>query len=234
MFSDILGIIRIVLDYWPRVRPVLHIFIQPIITIGIAVVLIVAITTVRTGGVYNAMSVLLYTSETPERLQGVLRAVASRDKVIHGLLDDLLSQSGSAARARLAIIHNHDYGLSLAPILRYDITHVAMRQGYAPGPMTANGPVGEWSFLAVIESGHCIHGGLEQMTSTERFNLEAFGASYRLVCPATDYEGHLLGAIFVTWAADAVRPTDAEMVRLQEVAIDHGRQIAAAINAASY
>lgn len=189
---------------------------------------------IRAGGLANALSEMLYNTETPDRMQGVLHAVTRRDKVINDLLNDILKESRTAARARLAIIHNTSVGLSLAPLMHYDITHAVTREGFSPGPMTVNGAVGQWTFLLVMEDGKCVANSLNEMSPTERFNLEAMGAAYRLICPAADYSGHLLGVVFITWAAGTPMPTADDLKHLQEVTLDHGRQMAAAINAASY
>lgn len=228
--GDLVNTIRLIIDYVPRAF--WKAFVQPILTVAVFLIVAFSILAIRTGGASIALNEIFVASHSPDQMQVDLHRIARQDELIKGILTDVLKQSPTAARIRLGVIHNGEYGLAGASLLRYDITHAKARDGYSPGPITSNSPLANWSYINDMIADRCTADGPNSWTSAERAILAEMGADFRLVCPVIDPRGRLLGALYMTWSGGP-HANIAEIDALSLFMRERGRQIAVAIEAGS-
>jgi hypothetical protein len=228
--SDFLTMLRMLRHFTSSASPIIALLRGPLFTVILLITLLMAIMAIREGGLQPAIQVLLTDSHTSDTMQRELHSVARRDAVIDGLLKAVLAKTPSAARVRLAIIHNGEMGLTGVGLLRFDITHAIARQGFSVGAFVINGPLSDWNrYLEALLGGKCSAADLEGMGGAEHAQMVELGVSERLACPVLDIQGRLLGGLFVTWPTDLTAPEGTEMADLEVFAQGIAAQIAAAL-----
>ncbi len=231
--SDILAGLRLLYVLFGSASPILQILRGPLLTVVMMTGMLVSVVSVREGGLQAGLLLLLNNPHASDTMQRELRTVARRDAVIDGLLRALLAKAPTAARIRLAIIHNGEIGLTGVGLLRFDITHGVARQGFAVGSFVTNGPLSDWnSYLAKLLAAQCSVAGLEDMSPAEKGRMVELGVQDRLACPVADIQGRLLGGLFITWPIGAAVPEDSDMRALQDTTQAIAAQVAAAMIAA--
>lgn len=166
-------------------------------------------------------------------VQADLRQFAASDRLIQQLLQALLQQVPSAARARLAAIHDGgDGGGDASGRMWFDIINAVGATGRSPGPMVQNQSLAEWSdFLASLLSGRCQLVRVAQLRSTDmRERVLSMGAAVMLACPVTDIRQTLVGGIFLTWDANDPVPCGDDLASVTQLAREIGAQIASALD----
>ncbi len=204
----------------------------PVLTILLLSGVVLAVVSVREGGPQAGLEKILTNPHASNSLQRELHSIARRDTVIDGLLKAVLVKAPTAARVRLAVIHNGEVGLSGIGLLRFDVTHGTVRKGFSVGTFTSNGPLADWNpYLNKLLAGQCTVVGLEEMSAGERVRMVELGVQARMACPVMDIQGRLLGAVFIHWPADALVPEGADLNALEDFTRSVGSQIAAATTA---
>jgi hypothetical protein len=226
---ETIAILRFIDEKIPRA--VLKALIQPVLTALMFLLFGFALLSIRTGGVVPAWNAAFIEKHTPSQMQIELRLVAKRDALINRIMDGALSQSPTAARIRLGLVHNGAYGLAGASILRYDITHARAREGYSAGQLSVNSPLSNWAaFSDSLVHGQCVADGFDKWSAQERLVLLEMGADFRVICPVIAPDKLLLGALYMTWSGGP-HPTLLEIEKLNDVLLNAGRQIAIAVEA---
>lgn len=224
--ADIIAFLRLLRTFIASASPIVAAVRGPILTVLLSMAMLIMAASLRQGGLYAGLTLLFGPLHHSDMLQRELRNVARRDETIDQLLEAILLKAPGAARVRLAIIHNGEMGLTGVGLLRFDVTHAVVAQGYSAGRMVINGPLSDWSpYLTRLLMGECSQAGLEGMSAAERTRMIELGVSERLACPVTDIQGRLLGGVFVTWPTGATVPDDADIRTLS----DYMRHIAAQI-----
>lgn len=129
--------------------------ISSVLTVFLASAMYLGYETVQRGSFWDAVQVLATSKAEREhqaivdhaaKLQEEIRAVASADKVVQTILDDLLDgPSGNAVRARVAVIHNGVSTVTNVGLLKADIVAGVAERGRAVGASIANQPLSQWS-----------------------------------------------------------------------------------------
>lgn len=206
---------------------------QPVLTAAAVLMMGFSLVALRESSVSAAFNEIFVKKHTPAQMQTELRRVAKLDDLIKGIMNHVLSQTVTAARIRLAIIHNGEYGLAGATLMRYDVTHSVAREGFTAGPITSNSPLSNWSYLNEMLKGQCVNNGPSEWSPTERTIMFEMGADYRLICPVVDPDGRLQGALYMTWQNGNTHPPPDDIASLSSVMRTAGAQIAIAIEAGS-
>jgi hypothetical protein len=165
-------------------------------------------------------------------LQAELRQVGESDRLINQLLTAVLQHAPTAARARLAVVHDGVTGVTGTDLLRFDITHAAAASGHAVGDLVQDQPLSEWSeFLPVLLSDQCLSRTSSEIRNMAmRVRLDAMGAGVFLACPVVDIQGRMLGAIFITWDIDDHPPSGEAVESLSTFTLQVGAQAATALD----
>lgn len=229
MIGDILAILRLLaektpLSFWKA-------FVQPVLTVLVLFVVGFGLMSWREGSASVAIQELFVKKHSPDQMQTELRRAAIQDALIKGIMNHVLAQTSTAARIRLAVIHNGEFGVAGATLLRYDITYSIAREGFSPGPLHVNSPLSNWSYLNDMIKGACVNNGPDKWSTTERAILSEMGSDYRLICPVVDPSGRLLGALYLTWQNGSTHPPADDIASLSSVMTASGQQIAIAIEA---
>ena len=228
--ADIIAAVRLFRVFAGSASPLVAAVRGPIITVMLSSMLVLAVLSVREGGVRAGVRLILENPHETNAMQRELRAVERRDEAINDLLKAELAKAPTAARVRVAVIHNGAVGLTGIGLLRFDITHALARHGYSVGTLLTNAPLSDWNlYLSHLLAGNCSIAGREAMGTAERARMEELGVSERLACPVVDIQGRLLGGLFVTWPTGVVIPRGADMADLVSFSKSIAAQIAAAM-----
>jgi hypothetical protein len=135
-----------------------------------------------------------------------LKASAVADQTINKLLQTTLLAVPSAARVRIAIIHNGVTGLTGIGLLRFDITYAVGAPGRDAGELVENHSMTEWGdFMPKLLRGDCAMVDIGSVSNaTMRARAQAMNMAAFLACPILDPEDRMLGALMVSW--DTVDP----------------------------
>ena len=165
-------------------------------------------------------------------VQAELRHLAESNKVIDRLLESLIDQTPTVARARLDIIHNGMTGVTGMGLLRYDVTNSVAGPGHTSGPLVQNRSLSEWAdFLPELLAGRCRLYALEELRNLQfRTRLESINVGTFLICPVADQQARLLGAILLFWDGGTRVPDGAELEHLMAVSRQAGLQIATVLD----
>jgi hypothetical protein len=163
--------------------------------------------------------------------QAELEAVANTDKVINQLLAGLLDKSPTAARVRLAQIHNGVSGITGISLLKFDLTHAAAAVGRSTGQLLPNQPLSEWTeYLQVLLAGRCVLIKLQDLVSPVlRGKMVESRLNAFLGCPVVDAANQMLGGVFISWDDGDALPTGDALRQLTEESRIVGRQLGAAL-----
>src|SRR5579872_2770769 len=162
---EILRLVRIVLEMLTiQARSLRVLLTPPLVTVGMLLVLYAG-WHIRDEGSISAGLQVAFIDTTAFRverardvealiLQTEMHRAVESDALIDQLLTALLLRIPSAARARLAVIHNGVTGVTGMTLLRFDITNAVAAAGRAVGVMVSNEPLSEWNdFLAELLAG---------------------------------------------------------------------------------
>jgi len=170
--------------------------------------------------------------EDQATLQVELRQFVAANKLINQLLETVMVHAPGASRVSLGVIHNGVTGINGAGLLRYDDTNSVAAQGRLGIPVVTNQPLSDWGdVLPALMAGECAFHPTRDLQGTSlRTRFESYGVAKLLVCPASDVQGKMVGAIFVMW--DAVDPPSAtlDIKALMQTAKHQGAQIATALD----
>lgn len=232
MLSEILTIVGVLRAVVTFASPVLKAVRGPLLTVATCAALAVLVVAVREDGLNPGLRLLLVDPHEPDTMQRELKNVARRDTVLDSLLQAALQKAPTAARIRLAMIHNGEIGLTGVGLLRFDVTHAAARQGYAVGDLVANKPLSDWNpYLSKFLLGDCSFAPLEVMGQAELASMLELGVAERLACPVLDFRGRLLGGLFITWPVGVRLPEPEELPPIIQSTKLIAAQVAAAMAA---
>lgn len=240
---EILRTVRVVLELLVNLgQPIRALLIQPLVTVAMLVFLYAGWHVRDEGSIGAGLRVAFVDTRAfraehlremeSTLLQAELRQTAETDKLINQLLTALLDRAPTAARVRLAVVHNGVTGLTGMALLRVDMTNAVASPGHSVGAMTLNQPLSDWNaFLPVLLAGNCRMGSASAEASlVARARLDALGADAFLVCPVTDVQGRMLGAVFMTWDLRDAPPAGQELQALMGFTRNICIQIAAALD----
>jgi hypothetical protein len=150
------------------------------------------------------------------KMQLELQVAATSDRLIHGLLQDVLETAGNAARVRLSVIHNGQTMTSGTGMLRFDITHAVTAPGRDSGVLVTNQPLSEWAdYLPTLLAANCITFNANDVhNANARARMGALGMQLFVACPVINLQGVLLGAIFVSWDHGDTLPAKEDLPKL--------------------
>jgi hypothetical protein len=150
------------------------------------------------------------------KMQLELQVSATSDRLIHGLLQDVLETAGNAARVRLSVIHNGQVLISGNGMLRFDITHAVTAPGRDSGVLVTNQPLSEWAdYLTNLLAGNCVTFNVADVhNANARIRMASLGMQLFIACPVINVQGVLLGAIFVSWDHGDTLPAKEDLPKL--------------------
>jgi hypothetical protein len=228
--TDFITVMRLVGAFLGSARPLASALRSPLLTVVLITALVLAVAAKREGGLQAGFDLLLTDPHAIDTLQHDLSETARRDKLTDDLLRRILAEAPTAARVRLAIIHNGTVGLNGVGLLRYDVTHAIARPGFSPGRLSSNGTLSDWiPFLNEMLASRCTYETLATAEQKTHDKMLEFGESSRMSCPVIDFQDHLLGGMFVSWQDGTTPAAPAELTRLEAYTKAAGLQIAAAM-----
>lgn len=208
MNTAILPLITEVIRFLNRAPASFRAAIFPVVlTLGMQLTVYAGWNIVREGSVTEGLRVAFADSKAEhvarkaKAMQAELHAIAASDRVIHQHLVNILDRMPTAARVRLAVIHNGVTGVTGVGMLRFDVTHAAASPGRDSGAMVANQPLSDWiDYLNTLLAGQCSFMTVAAIHSlSARVRMEQLGMQAFLVCPTVDSQNMMLGALFVSW-----------------------------------
>ena len=223
-------------------RPLVQALAQPVLTALLLIGLYGAYHIVRESSIGEGLWVAFIETDASriQRLRGredaILQAemqhLADSNKIIDRLLESLLEHAPNAARTRLDVVHNGLTGVTGVGLLRYDATNSVAGAGHAAGSLVQNRPLTEWGdFLHDLLSGECRTEAAGELRSDAiRTRFETLNVGTIAVCPVADFQGRLLGAIFIFGDVGTRMPNDQDMDALFVLGKLVGRQIATVLD----
>lgn len=209
MFSadGILALIRVVLTLKGRLGTL---FLASLINAVVFFSLTAMWITAREGNIRAAYQVLFEpSSSAAEReretriavAQAQLRQEVVNEAMIKEHLTGFLSRNSTAARVRIAIIHNGTVGVGDNHVWKFDIISAVAASGRYPGVLVQNESLVSWAhFLPELLAGRCVTYTVASMQRTAgRDRLEGMGVLQVLTCPIRMPTGELLGAMFTMY-----------------------------------
>ena len=240
---DFIMLFNAMLDTFSRLRlPKFRLFLQPVMTATLLTGLYAGYHVVHESSLLDGIRVAFLESNAAratrlrERedatVQAELRHLSDSNKVIDRLLESLIDQTPTVARARLDIIHNGMTGVTGMGLLRYDVTNSVAGPGHASGPLVQNRPLAEWAeFLPELLAGRCRLYTMDELRNLQfKTRLDALNVGTFLICPVTDQHSRLLGAIILFWDGGTRVPDGVELDHLMAVSRQAGLQIATVLD----
>ncbi|HQT80391.1 MAG TPA: hypothetical protein PLD10_25410 [Rhodopila sp.] len=165
-------------------------------------------------------------------MQSELRQFVTANKLTEQLLRAMLVKAAGASRVQLNVIHNGVTGLTGTGLLRYDLTNSVAAPGRAAGSTVTNQPLSDWNdFLPTLLANECSFHHVDELHSASiQARLQALGGAATLVCPASDVQGRIVGAIFIIWDTNDPVPDAASLRALMTEGQHLGGQIAAILD----
>ena len=222
--------------------PLGRLLIQPVVTVVILLAIYVGSIVLRAPSLTEGLYAVFIDTDTDRLaraqaletavIQTELHHLAESNQMVDRLLEGLTAHSSSIARARLDVIHNGVKGVTGMGLLRYDVTNAVPGAGHTGGPLAINQPLSEWSeFLSDLLNGDCrLLNPAVLHSAAIRARLESMNTGTILVCPVSDFQGRLLGAIVIGWDVGTALPDDLDMKSLMHAAKDAGMRIAAVLD----
>jgi hypothetical protein len=144
-------------------------------------------------------------------LQAELRQFADTNRQVQDLLEALLHQVPTAARARVSAIHAGENTGVGTVLLRFDVINEASAPNRRGGQRLVNEPLSDWDdFLPALLAGKCQFTPVAQLhVDARRIRMQSEGVASFLACPLVDRHGTLLGDVTLSWEdTDTVPPAD--------------------------
>lgn len=165
-----------------------------------------------------------------ERQSAELDRVSVSNTAINGTMTSMLHDIPRLTLVRVSILHNGTDSLTARPIFFADNLFAAAAPGYDPGQMQTNLPLSRWSdYLDTLRTGECAYRDLNTNVSpTSAVRWKELHVTVSIICPLTNSQGHLMGAVFAAWSEGVVPPTKEEVPRMTEQVQQAAKAIAQA------
>lgn len=135
------------------------------------------------------------------------------NKIITARLHELLQAIPNATLVRVSVIHNGTSMVTKQPLLFADNLFAVSSPGFPIGDMQTNVPLNRWEdYLDDLRAGKCSFRELGKVAAiTEGVRWRQLGVRASVICPLTNTQGQLMGAIFLSWHDTVQPPSDKEV-----------------------
>lgn len=153
-----------------------------------------------------------------ERQSAELDRLSVSNHAIEGIMTKMLAEIPRLTLVRVSVLHNGADTLMARPLFYADNMYAAAIPGYETGDLQTNIPLSRWSdYLDTLRAGECAYRDLDtkvRPASVVRWKELHIIAS--IICPLTNSQGHLMGAVFAAWHEGVQPPTKEELPRMTE------------------
>jgi hypothetical protein len=142
------------------------------------------------------------TARQTKVFQKELKLNAAADKVINGILSQVLIDAPGSARVRLAIVHEGVFSTAGSSMMKFSVTHAQAAPGRAVGTPIIGASLSEWSnyLPLIINNPSCTLVKVANLTvSTAVERISSMGTTWFSACSVFSPSGLFLGVMFTSF-----------------------------------